>query len=61
MGAEIEGEEEADNLYMACNTPFRRKLVASNKVKKIVSKTNSETLMNEPEGICLPKLNVIVE
>ena len=61
MGAEIEGEEEADNLYMACNTPLRRKLVASNKVKKIVSKTNSETLMNELEGICLPKLNVIVE
>ena len=61
MRAKINREEEADNLYLACDTPLTRKLVASNKVNMIVRKTKPDILINELERIYLPKLSVVVE
>ena len=59
--AKIDREEEADDLYLACDTPLRRKLVASNKVNRVMRRTKPEILMNELERICLPKLSLVVE
>ena len=49
--AEIEGEEITDNLFRACKTPLRRKLVDSSRVEKVVSKISHETLMDELQRI----------
>ena len=37
--AEITRDDVVDNMYRACNTPLRRKFVASNKIKSMVSQT----------------------
>ena len=49
--AEIEGEEVTHNLFRACKTPLRRKLVDSSRVEKVVSKMSPETLMDELQRI----------
>ena len=58
----LEVEEIADDLYLACDTPLKRRLLASSKVnKESWKKTDPKVIIAEMERICLPKLNVIVE
>ena len=58
---EIGGDEVTDDLLRACKTPLRRKQVASSRVEKVLSKMSPETLTDELQRICLPKLNLIIE
>ena len=58
----LQGEEVADDLYLSCETPLKRKLRASHLVDKdSVKKTSLKVLFAKMERICLPKVNVIVE
>ena len=58
----LETQEIADNLYIACNTPLKRRLIASSRINKQTwNKTDPKNIMEEMERICLPKLNVIVK
>ena len=58
----LQGEEVADDLYLSCETPLKRKLRASHLVDKdSVKKTSLKVLFTMMERICLPKVNVIVE
>ena len=58
----LEVEEIADDLYLACDTPLKRRLLASSKVnKESWKKTDPKVIIAEMERICLPKLNVKVE
>ena len=59
---ELGPEEKADDLYVACGTPLKRKLLASSKVNKLSwKKTDPKVIVAEMERICLPQLNVVME
>ena len=57
----LEGDEISDNLYLACDTPLKRRLLASSKIKGAIEKTETEVILSEMERICLPKLTMVVE
>ena len=58
----LEGEKIADDLYLACEMPLKRRLLASSKINnESFKKTDPEVIISEMERICLPKLNVIVD
>ena len=57
----ISREDEADDLYLACDSPLKRKLRASSKVQSIIGKTKPDILMSELERISLPKISWLVE
>ena len=43
----MEGDEIADNLYLACETPLKRRLLASSKInKESFKKTDSEVIIS---------------
>ena len=59
--ANIKGEEVADDLYRFCETPLKRKLITSSKVKEDIKSTDPEVMKQEIERLCMPKVNFIIE
>ena len=59
--AGISGKEEEDDLYRTCETPLKRKLLASNKIRDVPKDTDPAVMMEEIERLSCPKVNVIVE
>ena len=57
----LEKEEEADDLYMCCETPLKKKLITSMKIEDDPKKTSPEVMLKELERMCLPKINIVVE
>ena len=55
----ISGEDETDNLYLTCESPLRKKLVASSKIQPIIRLTKPDILMSEIERI--PKHSLVIE
>ena len=53
----IEGEEEADNLYRFCETPLKKKLIISSKVAEDIKSTDPEIMKMEIKRLCRPKVN----
>ena len=46
-----EGDEVSDDMYRTCKTSLKKKLIASNKVRKIPKMTKPEVLMQEVQKV----------
>ena len=57
----IKEDEISEDLYMACETPMKQKLLASDKVTRDVKSTKPTVMKAEIERLCKPKTNVYVE
>ena len=57
----IKGEEIANDLYRSCETPLKRKLITSSKIKEDIKSTDPKVMMDEIKRLCLPRVNIIVE
>ena len=59
--AEITKEEAAADLYQSCETPLKKKLMASSKIKENPGDTDFGVILEEIERIATAKLNITVE
>ena len=57
----ITGEEISNDLYRTCETPLKKKVIASNKIEKMIKMTKPEVMIQEIDRICMPMINIIVE
>ena len=55
------GEKLSDDLYRTCETPLKKKLIASNLTKVVPKQTKSEIIIQEIERLCTLKVNTIME
>ena len=51
---ELKDEEIAEDLYSALSTPFKRRMLASSKIKPKWNQTNPTIILEEMERVCLP-------
>ena len=58
---DIKNQEIADDLYRICDTPLKKKFIASQKIEKMINTTKPEVMMKEIKRLCLPEKNVVLE
>ena len=56
----ITGKDMVDDLYRTCETPLKKKLIASNKINEAQKMTMPEIMIQEMERLCLPQINIIL-